>query len=238
MSKLAARVVVVTGATGTIGRAIAQAYAREGAITVLAARGAAALESLTVAIRRSGGTARPLRADVTVESDVSRLFSQTLAEYGRIDILVNCAGVISLGATHEVSLQQWRGVLDVNTTAAFLCSREVFGIMQRQGGGRIINIGSISAITPRPESVAYTTSKFALQGLTRSLALDGRPFGITASIVHPGLTTADAGAAAMDRIDAADVAEVVVLMASLPPRTNLFEATLLAVHQPSFIGRG
>jgi len=238
MSRLAACVAIVTGASGTIGRAIAEACAREGAITVLAARGATALERVAAAIRDSGGRALPMRVDVTVESDVSMLFSRTLDECGRVDILVNCAGTLSRGATDAVSLEQWHNVLDVNTTAAFICSREAFPIMQQQGGGRIINIGSISAITPRAHSVAYTTSKFALQGLTRSLALDGRPFGITASIVHPGLTTSDAGNAAMDRIAPIDVAEVVVLMASLPPRTNLFEATLLAVNQPSFIGRG
>ena len=137
-------------------------------------------------------------------------------------------------------------------TAAFLCAREAIRMMKAQTpvGGRIVNIGSISAKTPRPDSLPYTTSKFALQGMTHQLTMDGRKHNIVASIIHPGSTlssfitrTGRTQAGAGDRpedyvMEAADVAKVAVLMASLPPEVNLYEATILPNHARSFIGRG
>jgi NAD(P)-dependent dehydrogenase (short-subunit alcohol dehydrogenase family) len=238
---LAGRVTVVTGANGVIGSAIVHACAREGAKLVLAGRTADALSRLAECITRDGGTALPVPTDVTAETDVCGLFSTTLDTFGRVDVLVNAAGRITTTPIDSASLVHWQDVLNVNLTGAFLCGREAFKTMKRQREGRIINIGSISAIVPRADSVAYTTSKWALAGLTRSLALDGRPYGITASIVHPGLTllpTAERRSHLGSVLDPSDVAQVVVLMASLSPHASLCEATILPIDQPSFLGRG
>jgi NAD(P)-dependent dehydrogenase (short-subunit alcohol dehydrogenase family) len=142
--------------------------------------------------------------------------------------------------------------MDINITAAFLCSREAIRIMKAQTpqGGRIINMGSISAIVPRPDSLPYTTSKFAIQGMTHQLTQDGRKHGIVASIIHPGATLssfttrrgrtqAGPGATPEDYVmTPEDVAKVAVLMAALPPEVNLYEATILPNHMRSFISRG
>ena len=110
--------------------------------------------------------------------------------YGRLDVLVNNAGVATHINTEDISLQYWREVLDINITAAFLCSREAIRIMkdQKPQGGRIINMGSISAKTPRPDSLPYTTTKFAMQGMTHQLTMDGRKYDVVSSIIHPGAT--------------------------------------------------
>ena len=169
-----------------------------------------------------------------------------------MDILVNNAGVATNINTEDITLEYWKEVLDINITAAFLCSREAIRIMkdQKPQGGRIINMGSISAKTPRPDSLPYTTTKFAIQGMTHQLTMDGRKHNIVASIIHPGATLsgfttrrgrtkAGAGDKPDDYVMAAeDVARVAVLMASLPPEVNLYEATILPNHMRSFIGRG
>jgi NAD(P)-dependent dehydrogenase (short-subunit alcohol dehydrogenase family) len=236
-------VAIVTGASAGIGRGIAEAYAAEGAKVVLAARKREGLETVAAAIRQSGGTALVMPADVTVEGDVVALFTKTMEEFGRVDILVNNAGIATRAPTEELTLADWRRVIDVNLTGAFLCSREALRVMQRQHGGRIINIGSISARVPRPHSAPYTSSKFALEGLTRSLALDGREHGIAVSILHPGNTATEFWRGREEQAQSeglmavADLARVAVLMAALPPDLNLLESVVLPVHMP-FLGRG
>jgi NAD(P)-dependent dehydrogenase (short-subunit alcohol dehydrogenase family) len=246
------RVAIVTGASNGIGRAIAEMFAGEGAKTVLVARRAALLDEVASGIRSRGGEALPVPTDVTQEDQVAALFDRTTKAYGRLDILVNNAGVATHINTEQISLKYWREVLDINITAAFLCCREAIRIMKDQTpqGGRIINMGSISAKTPRPDSLPYTTTKFAMQGMTHQLTMDGRKHGIVASIIHPGATlssfsalagrtTAGAGATPDDYVMAAeDVARVAVLMCALPPEVNLYEATILPNHQRSFISRG
>ncbi len=246
------RVAIVTGASNGIGRAIAEMFAGEGAKTVLVARRASVLDEVASGIRSRGGEALPVPTDVTQEEQVGALFEKTTRAYGRLDILVNNAGVATHINTEDISLQYWREVLDINITAAFLCCREAIKIMKEQKpqGGRIINMGSISAKTPRPDSLPYTTTKFAMQGMTHQLTMDGRKHGIVASIIHPGSTlssfsalagrtTAGAGATPSDYVMAAeDVAKVAVLMCALPPEVNLYEATILPNHQRSFISRG
>ena len=113
-----------------------------------------------------------------------------MKEYGRLDVLVNNAGVATHINTEDITLQYWKEVLDINITAAFLCSREAIRIMkdQKPQGGRIINMGSISAKTPRPDSLPYTTTKFAMQGMTHQLTMDGRKYNVVSSIIHPGAT--------------------------------------------------
>jgi len=165
---------------------------------------------------------------------------------------VNNAGIATHRNTEDITLEYWRAALDINITAPFLCSREAIRIMKAQApqGGRIINIGSVSAKTPRLDSLPYTTTKFGLQGMTHQLTMDGRKHNIVASIIHPGATFSGfttrrgrtkpgAGERPEDYVMAAeDVAKVAVLMAALPPEVNLYEATILPNHMRSFIGRG
>jgi NAD(P)-dependent dehydrogenase (short-subunit alcohol dehydrogenase family) len=253
MSKeLTGKVAVVTGASSGLGRGIAQALAAAGAKTVLAARRTEMLEQAAAEIRKAGGRALAETTDVTREDEVFRLFKNVQQTCGRVDVLVNNAGVAAHRPIEDITLAYWREVLDVNLTAAFLCSREAIRIMKDQvpQGGRIINIGSVSAKTPRPDSLPYTASKFALHGMTHQLTMDGRKYGVVASIVHPGATLssfsmrrgrteAGPGATPEDYIMALqDVAKVVVLMCSLPQEVNLYEATILPNHMRSFIGRG
>jgi NAD(P)-dependent dehydrogenase (short-subunit alcohol dehydrogenase family) len=253
MSKqLQGKVAIVTGASSGIGRAIAETFAAEGARTVLAARRAALLDEVAAGIRARGGEALPVTADVTREDAVVALFAAARDTFGRLDVLVNNAGIATHKATEDITLDYWREALAINITAPFLCSREAIRLMKAQtpSGGRIINIGSISAKTPRPDSLPYTTTKFGLQGMTHQLTMDGRKHNIVASIIHPGATlssfitrtgrtTAGAGATPEDYVMAAEeVAKVAVLMAALPPEVNLYEATILPNHQRSFIGRG
>jgi NAD(P)-dependent dehydrogenase (short-subunit alcohol dehydrogenase family) len=243
MGQLQDRVAVVTGASTGIGRGIAVAFAREGAKVVLAARKPEPLAAVAREIEGSGGVALPVPTDVTDESQVLNLFQRTLDAYGRVDILVNNAGVATGKPTDELSLEAWRSVIDCNVTGAFLCAREAFRIMKRQGGGRILNIGSVSAKVPRPNSAAYTTSKYALEGLTRSLAVDGRAHGIAASVLQPGNVVTplwQGREEVMEREGAMspdDLARVAVTMMSLPPDLNVFEALILPLKMP-MLGRG
>jgi NAD(P)-dependent dehydrogenase (short-subunit alcohol dehydrogenase family) len=246
------RVAIVTGASNGIGRAIAETFAAEGAKTVLVARRAELLEEVASGIRSRGGEALPTPTDVTQEEQVIALFAKVTKIYGRLDILVNNAGVAAHINTEEILLEDWRAVLDINVTAVFLCCREAIRIMKDQmpRGGRIINMGSISAKTPRPDSLPYTTTKFAIQGMTHQLTMDGRKHGIVASMIHPGATLssfstrhgrmkAGPGATPDDYVMAAeDVAKVALLMSALPSEVNLYEATILPNMQRSFIGRG
>ena len=250
--QLLERVAIVTGASNGIGRGIAEALAAAGAKTALAARRTEMLVEVASGIRNAGGTALPMTTDVTREDQVVQLFKKTYETYGRVDILVNNAGVSTHVPIEDITLKYWQEVLDVNLTAPFLCSREAIKIMKSQTpqGGRIINIGSVSAKTPRPDSLPYTATKFALQGMTHQLTMDGRKYGVVASILHPGATlssfstrrgrtTAGPGTTPDDYVMAAeDVAKVVVLMCGLPPEVNLYEATILPNHMRSFIGRG
>ena len=250
--QLESKVAIVTGASNGIGRAIAEMYAAEGAKTVLVARRAEVLEEVAAGIRKNGGEALPVPTDVTQEAAIEALFAKTVKTYGRLDVVVNNAGVATNKPTEEITLQYWKEVMDINITAAFLCSRAAIRIMkdQKPQGGRIINMGSISAKTPRPDSIPYTTSKFAIQGMTHQLTQDGRKYNIVASIIHPGATLSGftsgrgrtksgAGDTPQDYVMAAeDVAKVAVLMAALPPEVNLYEATILPNQMKSFINRG
>jgi len=251
-SQLQDKVAIVTGASNGIGRGIAETFAGEGAKTVLVARRAALLEEVAAGIKSRGGEALPAPADLTQEAAVAALFATVQKTYGRLDVLVNNAGIATHRNTEDITLEYWREALDINITAAFLCAREAIRLMKAQTprGGRIINIGSVSAKTPRPDSLPYTVTKFGLQGMTHQLTMDGRKHDIVASIIHPGATlssfttrrgrtTAGVGETPEDYVmTAQDVAKVAVLMAALPPQVNLYEATILPNHMRSFIGRG
>jgi len=236
------RIVIVTGASSGIGEAAGIAFAATGAKVVLAARRADRLNQIVARIEKTGGTALAVPADVTREEDVLQLFAATVERFGRVDVLINNAGIADATPTDALSLERWRQVIDTNLTSAFLCSREALKLMKAQGRGRIINIGSLSAHVPRPDSAAYTASKFALDGLTRSMAVDARGHGVAVSIFHPGMVVSElapgmAAAPADMMSDASDTADILVHMASVPDHLNFLEGLMLPLKVP-FLGRG
>ncbi|HEX6657755.1 MAG TPA: SDR family oxidoreductase, partial [Ilumatobacter sp.] len=191
--------------------------------------------------------------DVADPESVDRLFATVAEHFGRIDLLFNNAGIGAPAVPlEELTLERWRRVVDTNLTGAFLCAQRAIALMKRQSpsGGRIINNGSISAHTPRPNSAPYTATKHALTGLTKSIALDGRPFGITCGQIDignaatpmtarmaTGVTQADGSIRAEPSMDVADVGRAVAYMASLPPDANVLTMTVMASGMP-FVGRG
>lgn len=244
MGLLDDKVAIVTGAGTGIGKAIAQAFAKEGATIVLASRNEQNLREAATELGDSyGATTLVVPTDVTVEPQVVALFEGTVRAFGRVDILVNNSGVLDETPLDELPLETWQRVVDVNLTGPFLCSREAMKIMKPQGGGRIINIGSISAQVPRANTASYTTTKHAITGLTKSIALEGRDHGVIASCLHPGNTATALGHHLRDEtsvepeMQAHEVAATALTMAALPPHVNMLEAIVLPVGQ-AYLGRG
>lgn len=243
MAQLDGKVAIVTGGNRGIGKGIAKGLAAEGASLTIAARDAALLTQTADELREKGTEVLAVPTDVTDEAQIKTLFEKAMAQYERLDILVNNAGAFDGGPIDELSTEAWDKVISVNLRAPFLCSREAMRIMKAQGeGGRIINIGSISAHRVRPNSAPYSSSKFGIWGLTHVTALEGRPHGITASCLQPGNTYVERiqnrpqpPAEPMMDVDA--LAQAAVLMATLPPNINMLEATVLPVEQ-LYIGRG
>jgi NAD(P)-dependent dehydrogenase (short-subunit alcohol dehydrogenase family) len=186
--RLDGQAIIVTGASQGIGRAIALAFAREGASIVLAARTADKLNAVAAGIRAGGGEALAIPTDVTDELQVARMVEETLERYHQVDGLVNSAGVSPLASITETSLETWQRTMDVNVTGVFLCCRAVWTPMTRRGSGSILNISSGSGKRAHAEWSAYCTSKFAVMGLTESLALEGFPLGIRVNALCPGPT--------------------------------------------------
>jgi NAD(P)-dependent dehydrogenase (short-subunit alcohol dehydrogenase family) len=239
MGRLDGKVAIVTGASSGIGKGIARAFDREGAKVALAARSAPALEAAVAEIRQAGGTALAFPTDITNEADVAALFQKTLQAFGRLDILVNNAAIFEGAPLDELSLQSWRRVIDTDLTGPFLCTREAMRVMKRQRSGRIINIGSIAAQMPRPGAAPYSCAKIALVALTKTTALEGREFGITAGIVHPGNTDTPqmAGSEHEPMMAVEDLVPAVVTMAAMPPHVNMLETIVMPAIQP-YLGRG
>ncbi|NBX15619.1 MAG: SDR family oxidoreductase, partial [Betaproteobacteria bacterium] len=182
------KVAIVTGAGSGVGRAAALALLANGWTVVLAGRRLANLEEV-VAQAPSGARALAVSTDVTKEDSVKALFEQCVQTYGRLDLLFNNAGVSAAAVPlDELPLETWKNVVDINLTGMFLCIREAFRVMKKQTpqGGRIINNGSISATTPRPFSIAYTSTKHAVTGLTKSASLDGRVYDIAVGQIDIG----------------------------------------------------
>jgi len=243
MQDVSRHTAVITGASSGIGAAVARALAAGGAKLVLAARRLDRLDALAGELRASGCDIITHATDVTSERDVAALF-EAAERFSPVTLLVANAGVVSHMPTADCTTAHWEEVLGVNLTAAFFCCREAFRVMKPRGRGRIINIGSLSAQTPRENTIAYTASKYGLEGLTRSLALDGRAHGITASIIHPGSTITELMGATTNTkppsdktMDARHVAELIAMMAAVPDEMNLLTATLLPIAQP-YLGRG
>ena len=242
MSILEGRVAVVTGASSGIGEACAVAFVEKGAKVVLAARRAERLDKLVERLAGLGGAALAVVTDVTIESDVDRLFFQAVERFGTVDVLINNAGIADSTPVDEMALELWHRVIETNLTSAFLCSRAAFRAMKDKGRGRIVNIGSISARVPRQNSPAYAASKWGLDGLTRSLAIDGREFNIAASIFHPGIVATEIAPGAVKlpedlTADPKDIADVIIHMCDLPDHLNFYEGMVVQNKIP-FLGRG
>jgi NAD(P)-dependent dehydrogenase (short-subunit alcohol dehydrogenase family) len=235
-------VAIVTGGTRGIGKGNARGLATEGASLVLAARDVETLNRTAEELTANGATLLAVPTDVTDEAQVETLFERTMERFNRLDILFNNAGAFDGGPIDELSTAAWDKVIAVNLRGPFLCTRAAMRIMKKQGGGRIINIGSISAQRVRPNSAPYSTSKFGIWGLTQVTALEGRQYGIAASCLHPGNTLVERvsnrpepPAEPMMAVD--ELAQAAVLMATLPPHVNMLEAIVMPVEQ-LYIGRG
>jgi NAD(P)-dependent dehydrogenase (short-subunit alcohol dehydrogenase family) len=244
---------IVTGAGTGIGKASAIALLKAGWNTVFAGRRQDVLDEAVKSAGRIEARALAIAADVTRPADVDRLFDRAVEEFGRVDLLFNNAGRgFKTTLIDELPVDVWNDVVAVNLTGSFLCARAAFRVMRKQSpqGGRIINNGSISAHAPRPGSVPYTATKHAITGLTKTLALDGRPFDIAcgqidignaltdmAQSMTTGMPQANGTIAVEPTMDVQRVAEAVVYMAGQPLDTNVQFLTVMATKMP-FVGRG
>jgi NAD(P)-dependent dehydrogenase (short-subunit alcohol dehydrogenase family) len=246
-------VAVVTGAGSGLGRTIAAALLGAGWQVALAGRREELLAQTAKSADGPAEAALVVPTDVTSPPSVAALFDAVQSRWGRLDLLVNNAGLFGPAVpADEVDLADWRQVVDTNLTGAFLCAQHAVRMMKAQDprGGRIINNGSISAHTPRPNSVAYTATKHAITGLTKSLSLDGRAFGIACGQIDignaeteltkrfsQGVLQANGSMLAEPVFDSRHVADAVLYMASLPLDTNVQFLTITATTMP-YIGRG
>lgn len=247
------KIALVTGAGTGVGRSVATALVKDGWDTVFTGRRIDKIEEAVAAAGTDGGRALAVACDVSRADQVEKLFGRIDAEFGRLDLLFNNAGMgYKSTLIDEIPVEVWHDVVDVNLTGSFLCARAAFGMMRRQKpmGGRIINNGSISAYAPRPGSVPYTATKHAITGLTKTLALDGRPFDIVcgqidignaltelAAPIGEGVPQANGEIAPEQLMDVEHVGDAVVHMASLPLEANVLFMTVMASKMP-FVGRG
>jgi NAD(P)-dependent dehydrogenase (short-subunit alcohol dehydrogenase family) len=247
------KVAVVTGAGSGIGRAASLALQGAGYSVVLAGRRGTELERTAAMARPVGGEMIAVPTDIGDPAAVRALFVRTRETFGRLDLLFNNAGMGAPGIPMEdLTYEQWIAVVNVNLTGAFLCAQEAIRIMKAQTprGGRIINNGSISAHTPRPNSAPYTATKHAITGLTKCIALDGRKYGIACGQIDignagtemtarmaAGVPQADGSRKPEPVMDVKHVADAVLYMASLPLDANVLFMTVMATEMP-FVGRG
>lgn len=243
MSELKGKVAIITGAGTGIGKGISRALAGAGADLVLASRNKENLQKTKDELKEYNSEVNIIPTDITKEEEVISLFRQTMDIFGHLDIMINNSGVSVGKSIDELSLQEWNQVVDLNLTGTFLCSREAMKIMKDQGGGRIVNIGSISGQMPRLNSAPYVATKFGIAGLTKATALEGRDFGVAASCVHPGnvaierrvFSESTQDQEPMMSVD--DIAKVVLTAITLPPNVNMYECITLPVGQ-LYLGRG
>jgi NADP-dependent 3-hydroxy acid dehydrogenase YdfG len=230
---LAGKVALVTGAGRGIGRAIAEAFAAEGAAVALASRSRADLAEVAGEIRKRQGRALAIPTDVTQDSAVEALVEQALSELGRLDLLVTSAGTASFGPVADSKPGDWDAMLTLNLRSVMVCCRAVLPAMLRQRSGMILNVSSIATKRTLPGSAAYTATKAGLESFSRVLAEELRPHGVRVGVLVPGAVDTpiwDALGAAPPRdkmLRAEDVARAAVLMATLPPHASLEELTLL-----------
>ena len=247
-----AKVAIVTGAGSGVGREVAVAFLKHGYRVALAGRRIPEMEE-TVSIAGGCGEALIVSTDVSQPAAVENLFTQTKSKFGRLDVLFNNAGI---GAPRvpfdEITYDAWKQVVDINLTGSFLCAQAAWKMMKAQTpqGGRIINNGSVSAQKPRPHAAPYTATKHAITGLTKTLALDGRPFNIACGQIDIG-NAATPMTARMAKgvpqpngtiqveptMDVAEVGKAVLMMAELPLDANILRMTIMATQMP-LVGRG
>ena len=247
------KVAIITGAGSGIGRETALALLRAGYAVALAGRRAERLEETVQAAGEVGSRALAVPTDVADPASIRALFAKTQETFGRLDVLFNNAGT---GAPpiplEDLTYEQWKTVVDINLTGAFVCTQEAFRIMKTQDpmGGRIINNGSISATTPRPNSAPYTSTKHAMTGLTKATSLDGRKYNIACGQIdignaatemtqrmQGGVLQAHGEVMVEPTMNVAHVADAVVYMAGLPLDANVQFITVMATKMP-FVGRG
>ncbi|MFN9281965.1 MAG: SDR family oxidoreductase [Betaproteobacteria bacterium] len=247
------QIALVTGASSGIGKGCAQALLKEGWTVVLTGRREDALKQAIEEAGADGVRGIAIASDVSQEASVKALFEQIKSRCGRLDLLFNNAGISPRATTpDQLSGDEWRQCVDVNLNGMFYCLSAAFGMMREQSpqGGRIINNGSISATAPRPGSIAYTATKHAVSGLTKTASLDGRPFDIAVGQIDIGNVASDmtakmvAGVPQADgsirpepRMDLSAVVQTFMAMARLPLSANVLFTTVMATKMP-FVGRG
>ncbi len=252
---MTAKIALVTGAGTGVGKAVAIALAQAGYTLVLAGRRPQPLEETAAEVKAAGAQALAVPTDVGKRESVLALFDKAKASFGRLDVLFNNAGIGAPAVPLEdLPFETWQNVVATNLTGMFLCTQEAIKIMKAQDprGGRIINNGSISAHTPRPYTVAYTATKHAVTGLTKSTSLDCRQYDICCGQIDignaaspltermvqgEGVLQPDGRKMIEPRMDSADVGRAVVYMASLPLDSNVLFMTVMANKMP-FVGRG
>ena len=248
-----AKTALVTGGGSGIGRASALALQGAGYDVAVTGRRLAELEKTVAMAAPGGGRMMAVTADVGQPDSVKKLFSAVQEQFGRLDVLFNNAGSGAPGVPMEdLTYEQWSAVVAVNLTGPFLCAQEAIRMMKAQSprGGRIINNGSISAQTPRPNSAPYTATKHAITGLTKSIALDGRPFDIACGQIDignaatemtarmtQGVAQANGSTMVEARMDVRHVADAILYMANLPLDANVLTITVMATQMP-LVGRG
>lgn len=242
-NRLYGKVAAITGAGRGIGLAIARKLALAGCKLAICGRNPERLAEAAAELQALGAEVLCQPADVAVEADVLRWFEAIDARWGRLEILVNNAGAFDGGHASTIELDAWQRVIDACLTGTFLCSREAFRRMEHSGGGRILNIGSISAQRPRAGSAPYAAAKFGVWGLTQALAIDGRPHGIVCSCLHPGNVMVerrqDSGldADTEPMMASETIADAAVAMLNLPGDVNFLEGIVLPRDQ-EYLARG
>jgi NAD(P)-dependent dehydrogenase (short-subunit alcohol dehydrogenase family) len=247
------QIALVTGASSGIGKGCAQALLKEGWTVVLTGRREDALKQAIEELGADGARGIAIASDVGQEASVKALFEEIKSRCGRLDLLFNNAGISPRATTpDQLSGDEWRQCVDVNLNGMFYCLSAAFGMMREQSpqGGRIINNGSISATAPRPGSIAYTATKHAVSGLTKTASLDGRPFDIAVGQIDIGNVASDmtakmvAGVPQADgsirpepRMDLSAVVQTFMAMARLPLTANVLFTTVMATKMP-YVGRG
>ena len=247
------KVAIITGGGTGIGRAAALALQGDGWDVVVAGRRKDELDKTVAMAKAGGGKMIGVATDVTKQDQVKRLFAETKKAFGRLDFLFNNAGMgLPAGPMEDIPVEKWQGVVDLNLTACFMCAQEAIRMFKAQSpqGGRIVNNGSISAHTPRPMSVAYTATKHAITGLTKCVALDGRPFNIACGQIDIGNADTNMGGRMKAGVpqprgdimpepvfDVSHCGSAIRYMASLPLDTNVFTLNIKATNMP-FEGRG
>ena len=231
---LAHQVALVTGASRGIGRGVALALARAGADVALAARNVPDLEAVAVDVEKTGRKALVVPADVRDDRAVHVMVQRTLDAWGRLDVLVNNAGLGYFGPVDELTLEQFDEMIGVNLRGPFLCTRAVVPAMKRQGSGAILNIASVAGLVANPNLAGYNASKFGLMGLSEACMLELRHFGIKVATICPGSTATDfaGGRDAADRLTVDDVAHAILAILTAGPNALISQVHLRPLHPP------